>query len=148
MMQRAAAAVLLGLLATLGSGCSLAGLVYQRAYRSDRFVIYTDHDKDFLARVGPQVEEIYRGYEDFFQISPRRLGRTSIFLRGDTRDRDVVDLAYSPNLLGYYVPFFNMISVDTKPAWTREKVMLEQILLHEIAHHFGLGDARLREIGA
>jgi hypothetical protein len=134
--KRIAALILLGILCPLASGCSIAGLAYQRSYRADRFVIYTDHDQSFLSRVGPAVEEIYRGYEDFFGISPRRLGRTSIFLRGDSSDQDVVDLAYSPTLLGYYVPFFNMISVDTKPVWAREKMMLEQILLHEIAHHF------------
>ena len=123
-------------LPALGSGCSLAGLFYKHSYRSDRFVIYSDHDPEFLARVGPEVETIYSGYERLFRISPAKLGRTKIILRGDARDQHVVDLAYSPNLLGYYIPFFNMISVDTKPVWAREKSMLEQILLHEIAHHF------------
>ena len=135
-VARIAAAALLGLLAIQGTGCSLAGLFYRHQYRADRFVIYSDHDPEFLARIGPEVEEIYEGYGRLFQVEPRRLGRTCIILQGDVRDQEVVDLAYSPSLLGYYIPFFNMISVDTKPVWAREKPMLEQILLHEVAHHF------------
>jgi hypothetical protein len=114
----------------------VAGLFYKEKYRSERFVIYTDHDRGFVERVGPKVEEIYRGYEDIFGIPAERLGRTSIFLEGDRRDEEVVDLGYSPSLLGYYIPFLNMISVDTRLPWTREKVMLDQILLHEVSHHF------------
>ncbi len=135
-LPRLAAAVLLLLLAGGSSGCSLVGLFYRHQYRADRFVLYSDHDPEFLARIGPEVEEIYEGYGRLFEIGPRSLGRTRIILQGDPRDEEVVDLAYSPSLLGYYIPFFNLISVDTKPAWARERPMLEQILLHEVAHHF------------
>jgi hypothetical protein len=135
-VTRFALPALLGLLAFQGTGCSLAGLFYRHQYRADRFVIYSDHDPEFLARIGPEVEQIYEGYGRLFQVEARNLGRTCIILQGEPRDQQVVDLAYSPSLLGYYIPFFNMISVDTKPVWAREKPMLEQILLHEVAHHF------------
>lgn len=135
-LARIAVSALLCFLAFASTGCSLAGLFYRHQYRADRFVIYTDHEPEFLARIGPEVEEIYEGYCRLFQVEPRSLGKTCIILQGNVRDQEVVDLAYSPSLLGYYIPFFNMISVDTKPAWAREKPMLEQILLHEVAHHF------------
>lgn len=111
-------------------------MLYRHEYKSDRFAIYSDLSPDFLRRIGPEVEEIFRGYDDLFQLPTHKLGHTTIILRGEARDQEVVDLGYSPSLLGYYIPFLNLISVDTKPAWTRERAMLKQILLHEIAHHF------------
>ncbi len=120
----------------LNSGCGLAGLFYHHQYNSERFVIYTDHDQEFLGQIGPKIEQIYEGYQRLFQVSPHQLGKTSIILRGTLRDQQVVDMAYSPNLLGYYIPFLKLVSVDTKPLWVREEGMLQQILLHEIAHQF------------
>ena len=48
----------------------------------------------------------------------------------------VVDASYSPSVLGYYVPLLNYICIDTSPHWARSETMLQQILLHEVAHHF------------
>jgi hypothetical protein len=124
------------LLAALSLSVSGCGLFYRNRYRDERFVVFSDLNPAFVNRIGPDVKEMYRGYQQLFDLSGDRLGRTAIILKGDIRDQEVLDMAYSPSLLGYYIPFLNLISVDTKPAWTREPVMLRQILLHEIAHHF------------
>jgi hypothetical protein len=127
------ALLLLAFLPLIGSGCTM---FYRYQVKGREFVIFSDLDKDFLKEIAPAVEEIYGGYERLFDMGPAELGRTSIILKGQATDQQVVDLAYSPSLLGYYIPFLNLISIDTKPAWTREQAMLKQILLHEIAHHF------------
>jgi len=132
-LRPAGVALLLSFLTLTASGCTM---FYRYQLKSREFVIYSDLDKEFLRNIAPSVDEIYGGYERLFEMEPAELGRTSIILKGDSSDEQVVDLAYSPSLLGYYIPFLNLISVDTKPAWTREPAMLKQILLHEIAHHF------------
>jgi len=126
-----ASAVLLGPL--LGSGCSL---YYRNQFRSERFRLFSDLDQELLNEVGPDIERIYRGYQSLLEPPPRTLGRTTIILEGKARDERIIDLAYSPSLLGYYVPLLNLISVDTRAAWAREPGMLRQILLHEVSHHF------------
>ena len=107
--------MLLALFPSLFSGC---GVFYSHHYRTEQFTIHTDLDSELLEQIGPQVTEIYRGFEELFDVHPRQLGRTSIILRGSARDMEVVDLNYSPTLLGYYVPLLNLISVDTKPSWS------------------------------
>ncbi len=114
------------------AGC---GLFYEHSFRGSVFDLYTDHDPDLLSRTGELTEQIYQSYFELFDLPPEGLGRTSIFLEGDEGDDDVIDLKYAPELLGYYLPFFNLISVDTIPPWTREQDILRQILLHEICHH-------------
>lgn len=128
-----------GLLAVLGvccfTGCSL---MYENRLGGNDFVLYSDHDEEFLAMAGRTVEEIYRAYTGLFGIDRDELGATTIIFEGNSGSTgDVtVDLSYSPRLLGYYLPLFNLISVDTIPVWTREPETLRQILSHEIAHHF------------
>ncbi len=117
----------------LSCGCSL---YYRNQYRSERFSLFSDLHPQLLEEVGPDVERIYREYAKLFEVAPSRLGRTTIILEGKARDERVIDLAYSPSLLGYYVPLLNLISVDTRAAWAREQGMLRQILLHEVGHHF------------
>ena len=130
--SRTRVALPLLLLAWLGlPGC---GLFYKNSYEGPNFNLYSDRKPEFLAQVGAKVARIYEGYESLFGLSPDCLGTTTIILRGD--DSDVVDYGYAPSLLGYYIPLFNYISIDTACVWTLEDKMLEQILLHEVSHHF------------
>ena len=119
------------LLAFSLTGCSL---VYRHSYLGPSFAIYSDRSPEFLSQVGKKVTRIYQGYERLFGLSETRLGFSTIVLQGT--DSTVLDYGYSPTLLGYYVPFFNYISVDTASVSTQSEEMLDQVLLHEIAHHF------------
>jgi hypothetical protein len=122
---------LLTLLLLLPSGCSL---IYKHSYQGRSFAIYSDRKSEFLAEVGKKVTRIYEGYQKLFEIPETRLGLSTLVLQGD--DSAILDYGYSPTLLGYYVPFFNYISVDTASVSTQSEEMLDQVLLHEIAHHF------------
>jgi hypothetical protein len=113
------------------AGC---GLFYDTSYRGARFTIYSDREPAFVEHVGKKVERIYRGYEALFALDPATLGRTTIILQGD--ETEPADADYSPSVLGYYIPLLNYISIDTHPAWARRDGTLQQILLHELAHHF------------
>jgi hypothetical protein len=120
----------------LASGLCLpgCGLLYRNSFEGPSFTLYSDRKPEFLATVGAKVARIYEGYEALFDLGPDRLGTTTIVLEGD--DTDVIDYGYAPNLLGYYIPLFNYISIDTACAWTLGEEMLDQILLHEVSHHF------------
>ena len=123
------------LLATLlgpGPGC---GAFYRYHHDSPRFSLHTDLAQDFLDETAPQVERMLEGLSRLFDLDPQRLSKPTIVFKGKAADLDVIDHSYSPTLLGYYIPFWSYIAVDTSTAWTRETSMLHQILLHEIAHH-------------
>ena len=115
----------------LGGGC---GLFYQSSYVGKSFVLYSDRDQEFMASTSGNLERIYTAYMNLFELDRRELGTTFILLDGD--DHGVVDHSYSPNLLGYYVPLFNLIRIDTEPAWARSPGALHRVLLHEVSHHF------------
>jgi hypothetical protein len=123
--------VLAGVFAALLSGCSL---VYSGHCRGSRFIVYSDRDPAFIEATTARIETIYRHYQELFQLEPSSLGTTTILLEGS--ESSVVDFSYTPSLLGYYVPFLNLISIDTEPAVTRQSEILDQVLLHEVAHHF------------
>ncbi|MEM7234682.1 MAG: hypothetical protein AAF517_21060, partial [Planctomycetota bacterium] len=123
--------LLLGLLVAPLAGC---GLAYKASLQGEQYVVYCDEGGEYLESVQDEIDEIYATYQDLFQIDKESLGTTRIYLDG--REHRVVDHSYSPNLLGYYVPFFNTIRIDTRPAWAGEGEALRQVLLHEIAHHF------------
>jgi hypothetical protein len=112
-------------------GCSL---FYRNSHRGSSFTLYSDRSPELLARVGQRVERIYEGYTAVFGIDRSRLGRTRIILEG--QDSDVLDLAYAPSILGYYLPMLNYIEVDTASVLPQGEEMLDQVLLHEVAHHF------------
>lgn len=114
-------------------GC---GLFYENSYEGESFTIYSDRSDTFVSRVGQDVEKIYGGYEQLFGVESRDLGRTKIILEGDGTEVAEDEDDSSSNVLGYYVPLLNYISVDTTRRWARSEVMLQQVLLHEIAHHF------------
>ncbi len=116
--------------AFLGSGC---GLVYKNSLRERCFTLYSDRSEEYLKRVAGKIERIYKGLGELFEVSEDRLGHPAILLEGE--DSDVVDLRHSPDILGYYLPFLNLISVDSTED-PRENETLDQVLLHEIAHHF------------
>ncbi|HVR76051.1 MAG TPA: hypothetical protein VMT52_17095, partial [Planctomycetota bacterium] len=124
---RAAAAIA----ALSSAGC---GLFYRNSFPGPAFTIYSDRDPAFLAEIGEKVTRIYAGYQRLFEPAPGSLGSTTIVLEGT--ESGIVDHGYSPSLLGYYVPLFNYIHIDTVPAWTRNEEFLEQVILHEVAHHF------------
>lgn len=123
--QLVACALSLGL-----SGC---GLFYDNSYEGTRFNIYSDRNAEFVESVGHKVELMYDGYEVLFDLTPEALGKTTIVLDGQDEEpeEDVV-----PEVLGYYVPLLNYICVDTGTRWNRSEEMLQQVLLHEVAHHF------------
>ncbi|MBI4603619.1 MAG: hypothetical protein HY721_16830 [Planctomycetes bacterium] len=123
--------VLTGLAAAASSGC---GLLYDNSFRTGSFTLYSDRSPEFLERTGKRVQRMYEGFGDLFGLERRRLGRTTIVLEGD--DSGVIDLGYCPSILGYYVPLFNYICVDTATASTQDAEMLDQVLLHEVSHHF------------
>lgn len=123
---------LLGLIFLL-SGC---GFFYENRLDRDLFTLHSDHPPEFLERTARDVERIYASYIELFGLTPEQLGQTEIYLEGESGPHPVVDHRYSPRLLGYYLPFFNVINLDTIPAWTRDSEVLRQILLHEISHHF------------
>ena len=133
---------LLAFLLAVPVACSMAGcsLYFDHRYHGENFVLYSDHQPDFIARTGTEVEQIFSGYTRLFKTPGDEIGDTTIVLQGEPPDETVVDLSYSPQLLGYYLPIFNLISVDTTASWTREPETLRQILLHEVAHHFIITD--------
>ena len=118
----------------LASGLSGCGMLYRNSFDGPSFTLYSDRNPEYLEDVGGKVERIYEGFEAVFGLSKPALGNTTIVLEGD--DSNVLDYGYSPSLLGYYIPLFNYISVDTSCAWAQGEAMLEQILLHEVSHHF------------
>src|SRR5690606_1320692 len=77
---------------------------------------------------------VYTAYGTLFEIEPSKLGRTKICLDG--RKEDIVDHSSTPDLLGYYLPWFNLIRVDLEAAEARDPSALRTVLFHEIAHHF------------
>ena len=118
-----------GILAS-GSGC---GLLYKHTYTERCFTLYSDRSETYLKRVASKVERIYEGLGAVFKVPRERLGHPTILLEGV--DTDVVDFHYSPDILGCYIPFLNLISVECTSA-PRESETIDSVLLHEIAHHF------------
>jgi hypothetical protein len=128
------ASVRLAIICIAAPGVSGCGMLYENSFDGPSFTLYSDRNPEYLSQVGVKVERIYEGFQDVFHLSKRDLGNTTIVLEGD--DSNVIDYGYSPSLLGYYIPLFNFISVDTACAWAQGEAMLEQILLHEVSHHF------------
>ena len=118
------------LLACLISGC---GLIYQNRSSGRGFVVYSHRNSQFVSGVGDEVQLITDGFCKIFDIARGDLGFMTIILHG--RDSNVLDYGHSPDLLGYYVPVINYISVDTNPVWAESDGLIGQVLLHEIAHH-------------
>lgn len=113
------------------SGCSL---VYRTSHTDEHFVLYADRDDAFVERTARRTREIFAGFREIFDMDANDLDDTWIFLDGE--DDATIDYNYAPDLLGYYVPFFRVIRIDTRPPMTSKAQGLEQVLLHEIAHHF------------
>ncbi len=113
------------------SGC---GLFYENHCSGDGFVVYSDRSPQFVARVGEEVQLITDGFSRVFDMPRKDLGSLTIVLHG--MDSNIVDYSHSPDLLGYYIPVINYISVDTSPVWSGSDDLIGQVLLHEVAHHF------------
>ena len=124
---RAAVAVLVSTV----SGCSL---IYDNRCSGDGFVVYSDRSPQFVAQVGKEVQLITDGFSRVFDMPRKDLGSLTIVLHG--MDSNVVDYSHSPDLLGYYIPVINYISIDTSPIWSESDDLIGQVLLHEVAHHF------------
>ena len=103
-------------------GC---GLFYENRLDHDLFVLHSDHSEEFLHSTAEDIQQIYNGYIKLFNISPDELGKTKIFLQGQSGPDEVIDMKYSPQLLGYYLPFFNVINLDTISSWTRQPEILK-----------------------
>jgi len=113
------------------TGC---GLLYRTSHHAEHFSLYADRSDGFVERSAATIDAIFHHFLELFDVDARQLAPTTICLDGE--DDDVVDHNYRPDLLGYYVPFFRFIRVDTRAAMTTNEHGLQQVLLHEIAHHF------------
>ena len=112
-------------------GCSLA---YKNSLRRDGFVVYTNDGPEFLQRTGVRIERIYTCLSEVFEIPRPFPWTTRIFLDGQADG--LFDYSYNPDLLGYYVPFLQMIRIDSRAAASNLVSDLDQVLLPEIVHHF------------
>lgn len=130
-IDRFAARTVVAVLVSSASGC---GLVYENRFSGDGFVVYSDRNPQFVAQVGEEVRLITKGFSRVFDMPKKDLGSLTIILHG--MDSNVVDYSHSPDLLGYYIPVINWISIDTSPIWSESEDLVGQVLLHEVAHHF------------
>jgi hypothetical protein len=112
--------------------------LYRNRHDGRAYTLYSNHEPNLLRSAAGDIERIYQAYAKLFRKPLRELGKTSIILQGEASQADITDFAYTPDLLGYYIPLFNCIYVNTIPPWTRQPTVLRQILLHEIAHHFAI----------
>ena len=112
-------------------GCSL---LYENHYAQDDFAIYSDRSIEAVRKTGEHVDQISRAYQRLLDLPDDRVEFMRIVVKG--HETNVTDFRNAPDVLGYYVPLFNFISIDTPPSWPQNEEILEQILLHEIAHHF------------
>jgi len=106
---------------------------YKHRASSTSFTIYTNHSEDFLRVATRKVARIYEGFSDLFELPLDSVPRSSILLEGD--DSGVIDHRHEPDVLGYYVSFLNLIAIDEAPCGSGDE-LLDQVLLHEVAHHF------------
>ena len=113
------------------AGCSL---LYEHSARGDAFVVHTDRSAEFLETTRDRIARIYETFSELLKVPTSRLGTTTILLTGD--DTEVRDHLSRPDLLGYYVPLFNWIEIETQTELTRSEEGLHQVLCHEISHHF------------
>ena len=118
-------------LCLLSFGCSLA---YKNSLSRDGFVVYSNDGREFLEKTGDQIETIYDSLARVFEVPRPFPWTTRIYLDGQAEG--VLDYSYNPDLLGYYVPFLQMIRIDSRAAASNLVSDLDQVLLHEIAHHF------------
>ena len=119
------------ILCLVSCGC---GLAYKNRLSRDGFIVYTNDGQGFLEKTGDQIETIYDSLAEVFEIPKPFPWTTRIFLDGQAEG--VLDYSYNPDLLGYYVPFLQMIRIDSRAAASNLVSDLDQVLLHEIAHHF------------
>ncbi len=115
----------------MSTGCSL---VYTNSFSDSRFLLYSDRTPEFLSLVAQETSRITDAYCESFDLPPDTVAKMTIVLKGS--DTHVTDYRRVPNVLGYYIPLFNFISIDTTSLWPENRVLLRQVLLHEIAHHF------------
>lgn len=118
----------------LTPGMSSCAFFYDNHHVRPGFAVHSDRDSEFVADVGEKVERIIDAYTIEFGLPREQLGYLTIVLQGT--DTNVIDYTHTPEVLGYYVPIFNFISVDTTDGWPHSDELLDQILMHEIAHHF------------
>lgn len=126
--------VLLGAAALLAAGASGCGVFYRNRVSSPHFTLYSDRSPALLEQVARKLSRIYTAYSELLGVSAQQLGRPAVFLEGE--DCVVEDLRGDPDLLGYYLPLLNLIAVSALPASGHDEELLDQVLLHEVAHHF------------
>jgi hypothetical protein len=114
--------------------CCSCQLAYKNSLSRDGFVVYSNDGQDFLEETGSRIENIYTSLAKMFDVPRPFPWTTRIFLEGQSED--LLDYSYAPDLLGYYVPFLQVIHIDTRATTTNHSSNLDQVLLHEISHHF------------
>ena len=114
--------------------CCSCRLAYKTSLSGDGFVAYSNDGPAFLEKTGARIENIYSSLAELFEIPRPFPWTTRIFLNGQSED--LLDYSYAPDLLGYYIPFLQAIHIDTRATTTNHSSDLDQVLLHEISHHF------------
>ena len=114
--------------------CCSCRLAYKNSLSRDGFVAYSNDGPVFLEKTGARIENIYTSLAELFEIPRPFPWTTRIFLNGQSED--LLDYSYAPDLLGYYIPFLQAIHIDTRATTTNHSSNLDQVLLHEITHHF------------
>ena len=133
-LPRSAAFLKLALIILACSLCCSCRLAYKNSISGDGFVAYSNDGPAFLEKTGTQIENIYTSLAELFEIPRPFPWTTRIFLNGQSED--LLDYSYAPDLLGYYIPFLQAIHIDTRATTTNHSSDLDQVLLHEISHHF------------
>lgn len=113
-------------------GCSL---IYDHNVKGHGFIIHSNQDAKFVKMAATQISQIRQAYQQLFNLSSEELGTLTFYLKGTSTDD-----SQKADLLGYYVPFFEHIVIDTSIKRIREEPQLAVVLLHEISHHFIITD--------
>ena len=122
------------LLTTLTSGCSV---FYERGYWDDDFTIYSNRKQELVDEVGRDTERLFEIYETLLNTCAE--DHLTIVLRGDGTK---ITEGKGGTTLGYYMPYWDYICVDTSHRGVTNKdgemdyVAMRTILVHELAHYF------------
>ena len=89
--------------------CCSCRLAYKNSLSRDGFVAYSNDGPAFLEKTGARIENIYTSLAELFEIPRPFPWTTRIFLNGQSED--LLDYSYAPDLLGYYIPFLQALSL-------------------------------------
>lgn len=125
--------LLLPLVAGVLCGCTFG---YRTRLPGPVFTLYGNQEEETLTRLAARTRRISSELQKVFELPPERLGSPTLVLCSG--DPTVVDYRPQEAPLGTYVPFFGSIRVELGRGLALEEnqELLDQVLLHEMAHHF------------